>query len=61
MSDPQADLHRQWIDTVSREGVNLTPWEEDFITSIDQQLERRGYLSEPQAEILERIYSERTS
>lgn len=38
----------------------LTDWERDFCTSLEDQLERRGTLTQKQQEILERIYAERT-
>ena len=50
-----------WIDDVNTLGVNLTPWEQEFMESITDQWERTGTLSDRQQEILERIYTERTS
>jgi len=38
----------------------LTSWEEGFISSIRDQFDRRGTLSERQAEILEKIYADKT-
>ncbi len=56
-----AKLHRSWIDACLDESKKrLTKWEEGFIESISDQLDRTGSLSERQAEILERIYSEKT-
>ena len=49
-----------WIDTIQEQGVNLTKWEEDFISSLNEQRGSNRKLSERQAEILERIYSEKT-
>ncbi len=55
------DLHRSWIDAcVNESKKRLSKWEEDFLESISDQLERTGSLSERQAEILERIYAEKT-
>ena len=51
---------KQWITLIQEDGVGLTKWEEDFVDSISDQLERCGSLSERQIEILERIYSEKT-
>ena len=34
----------------------LTEWERNFVESVSEQLDRRGDLSDKQAEILERIY-----
>lgn len=38
----------------------LTDWERSFMESITDQWDRTGRLSERQAEILERIYAEKT-
>lgn len=36
--------------------IELTQWESDFITSINDQYEKKKNLSDRQCEILERIY-----
>lgn len=60
MKDPK--VLKEWIDRVNDEPSKpLTKWEEDFMVSISDQFDRSGRLSEKQAEILERIYSEKTS
>jgi hypothetical protein len=41
------------------EGRNITDWETNFLTSISEQLDRIGSLSEKQQEILDRIYTEK--
>lgn len=48
------------LETVLREGVNLTTWEESFIESLSTQLGLGRSLTEKQLAILERIYAERT-
>jgi len=35
----------------------LTKWEEEFLTSIALQFERKGTLSDKQCEVLEKIYT----
>jgi len=50
---------QDWLDRCLNEGRNLTQWEQDFIVSIADRLNRVGSLSEKQREILERIYTER--
>ena len=45
-----------WLDVISTQGRNLTKWEQDFI---DQMMDAK-YISEKQAEIIERIYAEKT-
>lgn len=39
----------------------MTDWENDFIDSVDKALDLFGSLTEKQEEILEKIYSEKTS
>ena len=51
------DLIQQML-SYCEDTLNLTNWEEDFIESIRDQFDERGSLSERQAEILEKIYSE---
>lgn len=38
----------------------LSKWEEDFLSSISDQFDRKGTLSDKQFEILEKIYAEKT-
>lgn len=50
-----------WLDTIEAEGRDLSKWEEDFCQSIRERFDAgRFNLSEKQAEILERIYVEKT-
>ena len=51
---------RHWIETIINEGRNLTVWETNFVESLSDQVEMKGYISDRQEEILERIYSEKT-
>jgi len=44
----------RWLDW-----ERLTEWEEDFILSVENYFEKRGYLSKKQENILERIYREK--
>lgn len=48
------------LEAIEHEGVNLTPWEEDFIESLRAQMDTGRPLTERQVEILERIYAKRT-
>lgn len=50
---------RLWITKIQDEGRGLTTWEEEFVESVAEQLERRD-LSDKQVETLERIYAEKT-
>lgn len=45
---------------VEADGVNLSPWEEEFVASLREQVDKGRRLSDRQAEILERIYAQRT-
>jgi hypothetical protein len=49
-----------WLEVIQFDGVNLSKWEEDFIDSLVVQREEGRRLSDRQAQILERIYSDRT-
>ena len=49
------ELH-QFIDQVLCFGRGVTPWEQTFM----KDMQKRGFFSERQAEIIERIYAERT-
>lgn len=49
-----------FLTTVQEEGRNLTKSETDFIESLAEQWERSHSMSEKQAEILERIYADKT-
>lgn len=60
MSRPTSDDLKAWVKACLEEGMGLTPWEETFVNDLDERLRRFGTLSERQAEILERIYSEKT-
>ena len=57
MSDAQDWDH--WLSEILDKGVNLTSFETDFVESLETK-PRPLRLSEKQAEILERIYSQRT-
>ena len=54
MSEP--DNRKKIDEIIEVKNECLTAWEIDFITSIDEQEKRKGFLSPKQGEILERIY-----
>jgi hypothetical protein len=60
MSDPDLDQCDDWLTACEQDGVNLSTWEQDFIESLRTQRQSGRRLSEKQAEILERIYAEKT-
>jgi hypothetical protein len=54
-------VYKSWVEAILDEASNkLSNWEVDFINSIASQLDNNRNLSEKQADIVERIYSERT-
>lgn len=55
-----SEKYKDWIETIQIRGRGLTKWEEDFVESVSEQLTARGSLSPRQADILERIYAEKT-
>jgi thiaminase len=59
---PQSiEVYQSWIDAISEESSEkLTSWETDFIDSIQARLISGRTLTERQAEVLERIYAEKT-
>ena len=52
-------VHQAWIEAY-QSSDKLTEWEDNFVSSLKEQLEKKGSLSSKQVEILERIYAERT-
>jgi len=55
------EIYLEWIRLIVEDGDDLTKWEEDFIENITNWLDSGRNLSERQAEILERIYAEKTN
>lgn len=53
-------MYEQWIACIMDEGTDLSEWEENFVADIEERLHNGGALSIKQAEILERIYTEKT-
>ena len=51
---------QSWIDALRSPRRELTSWESDFIDSIETQIHDQERMSEKQAEILERIYAEKS-
>lgn len=48
------------LEAILHYGVNLTVWEESFIESLQTQVALGRTLTDKQAQILERIYADRT-
>jgi hypothetical protein len=60
MTQDKAAIISHWIAVINEEGRGLTKWETDFMYSITEQWEEKGWMSNRQVEILERIYGNRT-
>lgn len=60
MDKEKEKLHRWWIETIQNEGRYITKYEEDFVQSMEDWLDEGRNLTERQAEILEKIYVEKT-
>lgn len=57
-------IYKEWADHILEHGKNVTPWEQSFTKDVRKKLELPGMMGsnlyQRQAEILERIYSEKT-
>ena len=51
----------QMLQALESPSKELTKWEENFLESISEQYQTRGTLSDRQVEVLDRIYTEKTS
>lgn len=60
LSEDKQDLYRQWVQHIRDHGVNLTETEDEFLTSVEDQMEQGRALSEAQGEWIEDIYTKRT-
>jgi hypothetical protein len=60
MKPVSADEVDRMLDTIEREGVNLTTWEEQFVEDMLAKRARHSTLTEAQAAVVERIYVDRT-
>ncbi len=61
MTTKQHDLARHMLESLESPSRELTKWEENFIESVAEQYQTKGWLSDRQLEILEKIYAEKTS
>ena len=55
------EVLERWIQTCLEDGKGITAWENEFLVSVGEQLEKKGTLSEKQEDIVERIYANKTS
>ena len=60
--EPQSiEIYKSWANSIIDEAQdNLSEWEFNFIDSIKRQLDYSKQLSQKQADILEKIYAEKT-
>jgi hypothetical protein len=56
----QRDDHEAWLAACEEHAERLSKWEADFIESLRDRMDSGIPLSERQAELLERIYAEKT-
>ncbi len=49
-------VYEDWIKQIGDNTEKLNDWENSFVESVSDQLDRKGFISEKQEEILERIY-----
>lgn len=54
------EVYKSWVSAIEDVSEELNDWELNFIESISDKLDRRSNLTERQAEVLERIYAEKT-
>lgn len=60
--ESRLELHKGWADQILDAGRGVTKWELDFVHDIYySRIDEGKELSVRQAEILERIYAERTT
>ena len=61
MSRDRSHYALAWVEQVIESGTNLTKWEHDFADSIHEKIIGGCALSERELDILEGIYTEKTS
>lgn len=59
LSQREQDRISRLITEVSAGGTRLTKWEEEFIYDLELQFKEKRWVSEKQADILERIHTEK--
>jgi len=52
----QVEETQEMIDDCNARYEKLSEWEENFVDSVEKQLEERGYLSDKQLQILEKLW-----
>jgi hypothetical protein len=60
MDKAMNDSAQSMLDKLETPRLVLTKWEEDFISSVGEQLKEKNWISERQYEILEKIYVEKS-
>ena len=58
--DYTKDVLEEWVEALANPRRRLTDWDDQFLEIVSDQLRRQGVLSGQHAEILERIYAEKT-
>lgn len=52
-----------WLECIARDATNLTPWEEQFVADMQDKVDKygnRAMFTQAQADVVERIYTQRT-
>ncbi len=56
------EVHQHWLKSILHNSTKeLSEWEDNFVSSIEERLGRGTTLTAKQEEILERIYAEKTA
>lgn len=61
MDKEKYDLAKHMLHELESPSKELTDWEEKFIESVTDQFDSKGWLSDRQLEILDKIYAVKTS
>lgn len=59
LTDSEVDHLKVRIDMIRMNMDELSSWEQDFIISVEDQLDLKRYLSVAQIEIIDKIYKEK--
>lgn len=56
------EVYKEWVNMITFEASDkLNDWESQFVANVTMRLDNGVQLTQPQAEILERLYTQHTS